>query len=87
MKVLFHRNFEKEYTKLRIAEKNKLKERIAVFTVNPFDPVLGNHPLKGKYQGYRSINVGGDLRAMYKLAGEDVYLFAAIGTHAKLCKS
>jgi addiction module RelE/StbE family toxin len=84
MKILFHRNFEKNYSKLRIPEKNKFKERLIVFTEDPFDSTLGNHALNGKYRAYRSINIGGDLRAIYKTVKNEEYLFVAIGTHAKL---
>ena len=84
MKILFHRNFEKNYVKLRVPEKNKFKERLAVFAEDPFNPTLGNHALKGTYRGYRSVSVGGDLRAVYKIIGNEEYLFVAIGTHARL---
>jgi addiction module RelE/StbE family toxin len=84
MKILFHRNFEKNYVKLRAPERNKFKERLSMFAEDPFHPVLGNHALNGKYQAYRSINIGGDLRAVYKTVKNEEYLFVAIGNHAKL---
>ena len=84
MKILFHHNFEKNYAKLRIPEKNKFKERLNVFAKDPFNPTLGNHALNGKFRAYRSINIGGDLRAVYKTIKNDEYLFVAIGSHAKL---
>jgi addiction module RelE/StbE family toxin len=84
MKILFHRNFEKSYATLRISERNKFKERLGVFTEDPFNEALGNHALNGTYRGYRSINIGGDLRAIYKTIKTEEYLFVAIGTHAKL---
>jgi addiction module RelE/StbE family toxin len=84
MKILFHRNFEKNYIKLRISEKNKFKERLNAFVEDPFNPLLSNHALKGKYRAYRSINIGGNLRAVYKTIKNEEYLFVAIGTHAEL---
>ena len=48
-----------------------------------FDPVLNNHALKGKYQGYRSINVTGTLRVLYKSEGETV-IFITIDAHSNL---
>ena len=84
MKILFHRNFEKNYIKLRVSEKNKFKERLNAFVEDPFNPLLGNHALKGKYRAYRSINIGGDLRAVYKAIKNEECLFVAIGTHAEL---
>ncbi|OGZ02130.1 MAG: hypothetical protein A2946_01665 [Candidatus Liptonbacteria bacterium RIFCSPLOWO2_01_FULL_53_13] len=84
MIVSFHRDFKKRYKKLRDAEKQKFRERISVFMKDRSDPVLNNHPLHGKYAGYWSINVTGDLRALYKLAGSEKCMFVKIDTHAKL---
>jgi len=84
MKIKFHRNFEKQYKKLKINEKNKTKERLTLLFQDEFNPILNNHPLKGKYQGYRSINVAGDLRAVYKRISTDTILFIAVDTHNNL---
>jgi len=40
--------------------------------------------LKGKYTGYRSINIGGALRAAYKLIDSEIYFFVEISTHSEL---
>ena len=84
MKLLFYRNFERSYIALRPAEKEKCDMRLAVFSIDPFDPMLNNHPLRGTYAGYRSINIAGDLRAIYRQIDPDVYFFVAIGPHKKL---
>lgn len=84
MKLYFHKKFEKQYKRLRKSEQQRAQERIFVFRENPFDPILENHPLHGKYAGYRSINIGGDLRAVFKRVGADEYWFAKIGTHSEL---
>lgn len=84
MKIILHKNFEKEYKKLQKKEQTKFKEKIAIFMKNPFDIILNNHLLKGKYKGYRSINIAGDLRAIYKLLSKDNYLFVSINTHSNL---
>ena len=84
MKTIFHRDFEKDFKKLRSAAKEKARTQLRLFAEDPFNPILGNHPLKGKWKGYSSIDVGGDLRAIYKIISDDACLFTAIGTHAKL---
>jgi len=84
MKVRFHRNFEKQYKKLKEAQKTRVQERLVLFLNNPFHPILANHPLKGKYKGYRSINITGDLRAVYKFINENDSIFVAIDTHSNL---
>ena len=84
MKIVFHQNFERTYKKLRIAEKGKCKERISMFTRDPLNPLLNNHALHGAYSGYRSINISGDLRAIYKLVRPDIAIFVIVDTHGNL---
>ena len=76
--------FDKQYRRLRIGEKDRFKARIKLFQENRYHPLLHDHELHGKYAGYRSINIGGDLRAIYKLAQPDMAVFVAIDTHTKL---
>jgi len=84
MKIQFHKNFEKQYKKLTPKLKLKIKERNVVFAADPFHSSFNNHALKGIYTGYRSINITGDFRMIYKLIGNDIALFVAIGSHSKL---
>jgi len=84
MRIRFHKNFEKQYKKLREGQKKRFQERLFLFLENPFNPVFGNHPLKGKYKGYRSINITGDLRAVYKFINEQECIFVIIDTHSNL---
>lgn len=83
MIVRLHKNFKKGYKKLTKSQKAKFKERRNLFMINEFDPVLNNHALSGNYQGYRSINVSGDLRALYKKE-QNLIIFVAIGSHSRL---
>lgn len=83
MKVQFHNNFKKQYKKLRAIHK-KIDERLILFARNPFDPILNNHSLGGKYKPYRSINITGDYRALYKLLGNDIAYFVIVDTHSNL---
>lgn len=86
MRVIFHRNFEKQYRKLRVSERKRVKERLGLFLDDEFNPVLNNHPLRGKYKGYRSINIAGDLRIIYKFQNQDLRVFVSLGTHNLLYK-
>ena len=84
MIVSYHLKFKKKYGKLRKNEKDRFKERRNIFLSDPFHPILGNHALKGKYDGYRSINIGGDLRAVFRIIRDDAVLFADLDTHSNL---
>ncbi|MEK7564713.1 MAG: type II toxin-antitoxin system mRNA interferase toxin, RelE/StbE family [Patescibacteria group bacterium] len=84
MIIRFHRNFEKQFQKLKANEQSKLKERLTIFLLDIFNPILNNHPLEGKYASYRSINISGDLRAIYKQDTKDVAIFVAVNSHSHL---
>ncbi len=84
MIIRFHRNFKKQFQKLKANERFKLKDRLELFLVDIFNPVLNNHPLKGKYTGYRNLNIGGDLRAIYKQEAKDTAIFVAVDNHNHL---
>jgi len=84
MNLVFHRQFRRQAEKLSSKQRQRVKERVHLFLDNPFHPTLNNHALKGKYLDYRSINSTGDLRAVYKSAHEDEYIFVALDTHSNL---
>lgn len=84
MTVLLHEQCKKQYKKLRSAEQQKFKERRNLFLFNPFNVLLNNHPLHGKYKGYRSINITGDLRVIYKHISPEICIFITIDTHNNL---
>jgi len=51
--------------------KNNFKERLKIFIINKYHPILNNHSLSGKLHYYRSINVSGDWRAIFKEIEEE----------------
>ena len=86
MNIQYHRDFEKDYCKLDKKKRKRWLQRLEIFMANPFSVELNNHPLHGIYDGYRSINISGDLRAIYKLVSEDMAEFIALDTHSQLYK-
>ena len=83
MTISYSKSFIKQAKKLNRSVKQKLLERIKIFSTNPLHPDLRNHALKGKYKGYRSIDITGDVRALY-LAQDDLVIFDTVGTHGQL---
>ena len=83
MTVAYSKSFMKQVKKLDMPIKQKLLERVKQFSKNPLDPELNNHPLKGKYKKYRSINITGDYRALYLTQSEHI-IFDLVGTHSQL---
>ena len=84
MNVQTTKDFDKQYSKLNPKIKNQFKSRLELFCTNPFDVSLRNHALKGKYLGYRSIDINGDVRELYTIKGNIVIIFGFIGTHSQL---
>jgi len=78
------KGFDKQYSKLNFKVKTAFKRRVELFKANPFDFSLRNHTLKGKYLGYRSIDITGDVRALYTTQGDTIIIFGFIGTHSQL---
>jgi len=85
MQIRRHKSFEKDYQKLKPAQRDRLKKALALFVSNPMHSDLYNHPLTGEWTGYRSIAFGGDWRAHYKLVDGEA-IFVACGTHNQLYK-
>lgn len=84
MTIQYTPKFKKQYKKLPKNFQNQFDDRLRLFVSNPTSPRLRSHPLKGKFFGYWSMNVNGDLRAIYLKKGDEVIIFALIGTHSEL---
>ncbi|KKQ26130.1 MAG: hypothetical protein US62_C0009G0016 [Candidatus Woesebacteria bacterium GW2011_GWA1_37_8] len=87
MKVKFSKKFGKNYDKAPFKIRKAFDSRLEQLLVDKFYPSLNNHALTGKYKGFRSINITGDWRAVFRelKSGEIVY-FDLLGTHSKLYK-
>ncbi len=83
MNIRFTKDFVNRAKLLRPAERQKLETKLALFAQNPLHPQLRNHRLKGKWGGYRSIDIGGDIRALYFESGDEA-VFDQVGTHSQL---
>ena len=84
MRIRYLPKFKKQFKKLPAKQRKQFEERLRIFMKDPTDPRLRLHPLKGTYAGYWSLNISGDLRALFYREGEDVVIFALIGTHSQL---
>lgn len=86
MKARYHGQFVKQWRKLPAKHQKQLLERLTLFQEAPFDRQLRNHQLRGRYKGFRSIDIAGDLRAIYRPISDDEAFFVAVGTHSQLYK-
>jgi addiction module RelE/StbE family toxin len=87
MRIKFSKSFVKKYKKLPKKVKLAFDQRLFLFVKDQNNLLLVNHNLKGKFKEYRSINITGDYRVLYrKFKREDIIVFDAIGTHSELYK-
>lgn len=84
MKAVSSRQFEKQVSKLPKKVKQALKKKLLIFLSDEFHETLNNHKLSGEYLGYRSINISGDIRLIYKKIKDEIAFLHAIGSHSEL---
>jgi len=84
MRIDFHKNFDKRAVKLTQRQREQFKLRLIEFSGDHYKTKLNNHALKGKFKGYRSINVTGDIRAIFIPHSESHVEFVDIGSHSQL---
>ena len=87
MKVIYDPVFFRKLKKVDVRIRKRVKERIFLFSKNPNNPQLNNHALRKEYQGYRSIDITSDWRAIYREVqiGKDIIAyFVVLGTHDEL---
>ncbi len=84
MTIQYMPKFKKQYKKLPKKFQLQFDERVHLFSLDPTNPQLRVHPLKGNFGGYWSMDVSGDIRALYIKRGEELIIFGLIGTHSQL---
>ena len=84
MVISYSRIFKKMFRKQPLWLQNKFEERIFLFAQNIYHPLLNNHALDGKWKGCMSINIAGDLRAVFEEVAYHHIEFIAIGSHSEL---
>lgn len=90
MNVVYDSNFLRLLKKTNVRIRKSFKKAIVEFSNNPESQVLNNHELKKEWEGYRSIDIAADWRAIYKevqIGDEIVAYFVDLGTHKDLYSS
>lgn len=88
MNIDFSKSFDRQFqNRISSLQRQQALEAIELFIDEPFHKDLRNHALYGKWTGYRSISVGGDLRLHFKIISNGRVLFEAVGSHDQLYKN
>lgn len=84
MRYLVSKKFKKSFNKLSQTAKRQFIDRRMLFEAQPYNPLLHNHSLTGKYSDCRSFNVNGDVRAIFEFIDSETVHLIDIGTHSQL---
>ena len=84
MIILRHHVFKRQWQKLPRGLQEKTEGRITLLMSDEFNERLNNHKLNPPYESYRSINITGDYRLVYKRIEKNTYYLRAVGTHHQL---
>jgi addiction module RelE/StbE family toxin len=84
VKIEYSKRFVKQFTRLtpKVREQFKLRQRL--WLSDPYNPQLHLHMLAGEYAGLYSINITGDIRALYQRIDDTYVVFGFIGSHSQL---
>jgi len=84
MKIRFDKKFKQQYKKLPPNMQEQFDGRLRLFIIDQTNLLLRLHPLSGRFAGYYSINISGDLRALFYRDNGEIIIFSLIGTHSQL---
>lgn len=76
--------FQKQLLALPPQTIRQYRIRLTQWLANPYQPHLHWHKLKGQTPDVWSVNITGDIRALYIYEKPSTIKFIAIGTHAQL---
>ena len=85
MQYLSSKKFDKQFAKLPPKIQEQFYEKLTLFRENPFNPLLNNHSVHHPYDGCQSINISGDVRALFEIKNNSAF-FIRVGSHSELYK-
>lgn len=84
MEIQYSSKFKKQYKKLPKKIREQFRDRLTLFVENQHHPQLRVHKLSGNFEDLWSINISGDIRAIFDKHEKEIILFIAIGSHSEL---
>ena len=74
MRLTASSRFLRKAKKLREPQASMLRAALRRFAVEPQDPLLRTHKLKGELDGYWAFSVDDDLRVLFRWVGDEACL-------------
>ena len=84
MTVYYRPRFLRVFCRFDPQIQKRIKQHIALFEQDPFDPKLNTHSLHGKLKGFWSFSVGGGNRVLFQFLDKrkDKSVFLDVGDHS-----
>ncbi|MFN2456792.1 MAG: type II toxin-antitoxin system YafQ family toxin [Chitinophagaceae bacterium] len=82
--VKFTSNFKRTYNKLIRKQPElgfEVLEKLLLFSINPYNPTLDTHKLKGKLSQMWPFTIRYDLRILFYFENDQIVTLVDIGTH------
>lgn len=89
LRIEYTTRFKRQLNQASLEIKTAFKEARELFYDNQDHSSLRNHALRGKFAGFRSIDVTEDYRALFKIRKtktQTIITFYLLGTHKELYK-
>lgn len=80
LRVIASTRFIRKARKLREPGASMLRAALRRFAVDPQDPLLRTHKLRGELDAYWAFSVDNDLRVLFRWEGDDAFL-VNLGSH------
>lgn len=80
MRVTASSRFLRRAKKLRDPHAGMLQAALRRFAVDPSDPLLHTHKLRGELAGYWAFSVDEDVRVLFRWEGDEAFL-VNLGSH------
>ena len=77
----FEKKFAKYKSKLTDSERQRLKQRLAIFKEDVFDKRLKTHKLKGELSAYHAISISHSDRLVFQVLSDGGVYFIEVGDH------
>jgi len=84
IKIEYSKTFRKQFSKLNPKIREQFKKRQRLWLEEPYNFQLHLHMLSGEYAGLYSINITGNIRALYEKIDDSYVIFGFIGSHSQL---
>lgn len=87
MRVRYATEFYKLYKKTDVRIRNAIDRKMKIFQNDHLNSELNNNVLRDEYEGFNSIDINNDYRAIYEVlqvGNEAIAYFFLLGTHKEL---